>query len=146
MRLRETAYRIRVRKDKPPQVSFLEPEEALEVHPIAEVPMKIRVDDDFGLTRAGIVFRVNSGEDRTLILKEFKPAMAPAPSGKPSNVVHAALDQMLMLEQFNLGQTDSITYFAFAEDNYPDGARRTETELRFIDLRPFRRIYKVGGT
>lgn len=146
-RLPENRYHVRVRKDQPPQVSFLEPEEALEVHPIAEVPMKIRVDDDFGLTRAGLVFRVNSGEDRTLVLKDFKAAgKPPNVTGNPPSVVHAMLEEMLMLEQFNLGQTDSISYYAFAEDNYPGGAKRTETELRFIDIRPFRRIYKVGGT
>jgi hypothetical protein len=40
----------------------------------------------------------------------------------------------------------SVTYYAFAEDNYPGGSRRTETDLRFVDIRPFKRIYKVGGT
>jgi hypothetical protein len=145
-RLRETPYRVRVRKDQPPRVAFVEPEEALEVHSIAEVLAKIRVDDDFGLTRSGIVFRVNSGEERTLILKDFQPAAGKGPEATPPNVTQAMLEEMLRLEQFPLEQTDSITYYAFAEDNYPEASHRVETELRFIDIRPFRRLYKVGGT
>lgn len=144
-RLPDKRYRVRVRKDRPPQVTFLEPDEALEVHALAEVMAKIRVDDDFGLTRAGIVFRVNDGEERTLILKDFKPGPA-GKEGTAANVTRETLGETLLLEQFNLGQTDSITYYAFAEDNYPGAHKRTETDLRFIDIRPFRRIYKIGGT
>ncbi len=145
-RLRETPYRVRVRKDQAPRVAFAEPEEALEVNPIAEVLAKIRVDDDFGLTRSGIVFSVNGGEQRTLILKDFKPAAGEGPEAAPQNITQAVLEEMLRLEQFPLEQTDSITYYAFAEDNYPQASHRTETELRFIDIRPFLRIYKIGGT
>jgi hypothetical protein len=144
--LAENRYHVRVRKDQPPRVSFLEPDEALEVHPIAEVLAKIRVDDDFGLCRAGIVFRVGGGEERTLILKDFKKPQPKTQDGAPANLTQATVEELLRLEQFGLGQTDSITYYAFAEDNYPGGPKRTETDLRFIDIRPFKRVYKIGGT
>ena len=42
-----------------------------------------------------------------------------------------------MLEQFLLTQKDCVAYYAFAEDNHPDGPHRTTTDLRFIDIRPF---------
>ena len=61
-------------------------------------------------------------------------------------MTQATLEEALLLEQFVLAQTDSVTYFAFAEDNYPGRPHRTETDLRFIDIRPFKRIYKIGGT
>ena len=62
-------------------MSFEEPDEALEVHPIAEVLHRIRVGDDFGLTKAGIVFQFNNGDEQTLILKDFarQPAKSPGP-------------------------------------------------------------------
>src|SRR5207244_1434000 len=56
MPLPENSFRIRVRKDQPPSVSFDEPNEALEVHTLAEVLMRLRARDDFGLTKAGLVF------------------------------------------------------------------------------------------
>ena len=85
--LPKNKYRIDVREDRAPRVVFDEPDEALEVHPIAEVRHRARVDDDFGLTRAGIVFRFNDGEEKTLILKDFplakgkKPKTSATPGG-----------------------------------------------------------------
>jgi hypothetical protein len=51
---------------------------------------------------------------------------------------------MLLLEKLSASPTDSLSYYAFAEDNYPAGARRTETELRYLDIRPFKREYKLA--
>ncbi|APW59167.1 hypothetical protein [Paludisphaera borealis] len=131
-------YRIDVHEDRAPRVSFDEPNEALEVHPVAEVRNRIRLSDDFGLSRAGIVVRMNDGEERTLLLKEFATGSADALTAT------ATLEEMLMLETFKATSTDSIVYYAFAEDNHPDGARRTETDLRFLDIRPFKREYQFS--
>ena len=51
---------------------------------------------------------------------------------------------MLLLEKLAASPTDSLTYYAFAEDNYPAGPKRTETDLRYIDIRPFKREYKMA--
>jgi hypothetical protein len=59
------------------------------------------------------------------------------------NQQEAKAEQLLMLEQFLLTQKDCVAYYGFAEDNRPDGAQRTTTELRFIDIRPFQRIYRL---
>jgi len=155
MQLPETSFRIRARKDQPPQVLFDEPREALEVHTLAEVMLRIRVRDDFGLTSAGIVFQVNNEEEHTLLSRDFEAALAEAESAaadgkKPAPTTQAVLDRLLPLEHFDLKEQDSVTYYAFAEDNFP-GGHRFETDLRFIDIRPFRRLYKLvdppeGGT
>ena len=118
-------------------MSFEQPDEALEVHPIAEVLNRIRVGDDFGLTKAGIVFQFNNGDEQTLIVKDFTAEPAKARTT-------AALQEMLLLEKLAASPTDSLTYYAFAEDNYPAGARRTETDLRYLDIRPFKREYKLA--
>ncbi|MGE5192029.1 MAG: hypothetical protein ACM3U2_05960, partial [Deltaproteobacteria bacterium] len=151
MKLPENSFRIRVRKDQPPQVFFDEPREALEVHTLAEVLMRIHVRDDFGLTNAGIVFQVNNEEEHTLLRKDFEEALAEAAQqaadGKqPAPTTQAVLDKLLPLEHFDLKEQDSVTYYAFAEDNFPGGTHRSETDLRFVDIRPFRRIYKLVDT
>jgi hypothetical protein len=144
MRLPENRYRIRVRKDQPPQVWFEEPAEALEVHPLAEVLLAVRARDDFGLTKAGIVFQVNNDEEHALLVEDFLAALDEE-EGAPPRRTQAALAKVLPLEHFELTQKDSVAYYAFAEDNFPGGPKRAETDLRFIDIRPFRRIYKPGG-
>jgi hypothetical protein len=148
MKLPENSFRIRIRKDQPPQISFDEPREALEVHTLAEVMMRIRVRDDFGLTNAGIVFQVNNEEEHTLLKKDFEAALAEAAEkagdGKiPAPTMQAIVDKLLPLEHFDLKEQDSVTYYAFAEDNFPGGPHRAETDLRFVDIRPFRRTFKL---
>jgi hypothetical protein len=133
------SYKIDVLEDRPPRVAFEQPDEALEVHPVAEILNRIRVGDDFGLTKAGIVFQLNAGNEQALVVRDFKSEPAKSPTT-------AALQEMMLLEKLATSPTDSLTYYAFAEDNYPAGARRTETELRYIDIRPFKREYKLADS
>jgi hypothetical protein len=130
-------YKIDVLEDRAPRVAFEQPDDALEVHPIAEVLNRIRVGDDFGLTKAGIVFQFNNGDEQALIVKDFMAEPAKAQTT-------ATLQEMLLLEKLAASPTDSLTYYAFAEDNYPGGPKRTETDLRYLDIRPFKREYKQG--
>jgi hypothetical protein len=133
MPLKVNKHRVRVTVDQAPAVWFDTPGEALEVHTLAEVLFRARARDDFGLAKVGIVFQVNNEEERTLILFDVN---------KP-NQREAKAEQLLMLEQFLLTQKDCVAYYAFAEDNRPDGAHRTTTDLRFIDVRPFLRTYRL---
>jgi hypothetical protein len=150
-RLPKNKYRIRVREDQPPQVSIEEPDDAVEVHTLAELLMRIRVGDDYGLSKAGLIFQVNNEQEIPLIGQDFAAVVAAvkdsaneaAPTGTVSPTTQAALEKVLPLEFFELTQKDSVMYFAFAEDNRPDSPQRTETDMRFIDIRPFKRTYQV---
>lgn len=146
-RLPENKYRIRVREDQPPQVSFEEPRDAVEVHTLAELPMRIRVRDDYGLTKAGVIFQINNEQEIPLIAQDFDVVVSAAnevvTDGKISPTTQAALEKVLPLEVFELTQKDSVMYFGFAEDNRPDKPQRTETDMQFIDIRPFKRAYQV---
>ncbi len=133
------SYKIDVLEDHPPRVTFEQPEVALEVHPVAEILNRIRAGDDFGLTKAGIVFQLNAGDEQTLVVRDFK-------SDRAKSLTSSALEETMFLEKLAVSPTDSLTYYAFAEDNYPSGSRRTETELRYIDIRPFKREYKLGDS
>ena len=142
MELAENKHRLRARQDEPPQVWFESPDEALEVHTLAEVLMRVRVSDDFGLSRAGIMFEVNNEEEYPLLAEDFSATAEELKvEGELSPETRAALEKTLPLEHFELTQQDSIMYYAFAEDIRPGSPQRTESDLRFIDIRPFRRRY-----
>lgn len=126
-------HRVRVTADQPPSVWFETPAESIEVHTLAEVVIRARAKDDFGLSRLGIAFQVNNEEERELVLHDVREPMQR----------EAKAEQVLMLEQFLLTQKDCVAYYAFAEDNRPGAPQRTTTELRFIDIRPFQRSYKM---
>ena len=144
MELLENKYRIRVRQDEAPQVWFDSPAEALEVHTLAEILMRLRVSDDYGLSRAGVMFEVNNEEEYPLLAQDFAAAAEELKTtGKLTPQTRATLEKVLPLEHFELSQQDSVMYYAFAEDNRPGSNQRTESDLRFIDIRPFRRLYRA---
>ena len=136
--LPKNAYKIEVLEDRPPRVSFEQPDEALEVHPIAEVLNRIRVGDDFGLTKAGIVFQFNDGDEQTLIVQDFTVGAGQVPDhrGAPGD---AAAGEARRLAD---GQPDLLR--ASPRTTTLAGAKRTETELRYLDIRPFKREYKLA--
>jgi hypothetical protein len=144
MELPENKYRVRVRQDEPPTVWIESPAEALEVHTLAELLMRVRVSDDYGLSRAGIMFEVNNEEEYPLLAHDFAEAAKELQAtGKLSPQTRATLERVLPLEHFELTQQDSIMYYAFAEDIRPGTAQRTESDLRFVDIRPFKRDYAL---
>jgi hypothetical protein len=143
MELAANRFRLRARPDEPPQVWFDSPSDTIEVHTLAEVLMRIRAGDDFGLSRAGIMFEVNNEEEYPLLAKDFEEAADELrESGQLSPQTRATLERVLPLEHFQLSQQDSVMYYAFAEDTRPGQAQRTETDLKFVDIRPFRRNYR----
>lgn len=145
--LPDNKYRIRVQQDQPPQVSFESPDDSVEVHTLAELLMRVRVSDDYGLSRTGVVFQVNNEQEIPLINEDFSVVVAAAEetatTGKLSPKTKTLLERILPLEHFELTQKDSVLYYAFAEDNVPGKPQRTESDMRFIDIRPFKREYRV---
>lgn len=141
MPLHPERYRIRVLRDKAPSIQFTHPPEELEALPTEEVSLRVDSGDDFGVQQVGIVYQVGSGPEETLDLTKF--------ADQPTTAKTLAT---LYLEKHEVDYTDALTYYAYVDDNYPRGAHRTRTELRFIDIRPFQRDYQLvkvdgeGGT
>ncbi len=143
--LPENRYRIRIREDQSPRVHFEDPPVAWEVNPIAEVPVRIRVDDDFGVSKAGVVLQIDNGDETPFVTQTYSISVEPDAKGKIQLTTQATLEKLLCLEEFPLTETSAVTYYAYVEDNHPARPKRTETDLRFIEIRPFQRFFKVGG-
>lgn len=143
MTLPENRFRVRIRPDEPPRVWFESPDDAIEVHTLAEVLMRMRATDDFGLAQAGVMFELNNEQAYPLLAEDFQAAAEELRAkGEFSPRTRATLEKVLPLEHFQLSQQDSVMYYAFAEDSKPGKAQRNETDLRFIDIRPFKRNYR----
>ena len=130
MTLEPQKRRIKVAADQPPSLRFIQPQEALAVIPTAEVPIQVEARDDFGVSLLGINFKIGDGPEETLYLGRLK-----------DQPVTAALET-LYLEKHSLDFKGAITYYAFAEDNYPPKAHRVVSDLRFIDILPFKQEYQ----
>jgi hypothetical protein len=65
----------------------------------------------------------------------------------PNQPTALTAEAVLPLEDHEVTFRDGISYYAFAEDNYPAGPHRTTTPLQFIDIRPYKRTYqRVEGS
>ena len=135
MRLEADRFRIDVTPDHKPTIRFLKPREQIEVTPTTEVRMRILAEDDFGLSKTGIVYQVGSGLKKTLYLQQ-----------DPKQPTTLGAEAVLPLEDEQLTFQDGVTYYAFAEDNHPDQPQRATTELQFIDIRPYKRAYQLLDT
>jgi hypothetical protein len=135
MRLEADRFRIDVTPDKKPTVRFLKPREQIEVTPTTEVRMRIQAEDDFGLSKTGIVYQVGNGPKKTLYLEQ---------DPKQPGLLRA--EAVLPLENEQVNFQDGVTYYAFAEDSHPHQPQRATTELQFIDIRPYKRDYQLLET
>jgi hypothetical protein len=135
-RLDVNRFRIDVTPDRKPTIRFLKPREQIEVTPSTEIHMRIVAEDDFGLSKTGIVYQVGNGKPKTLFLEE-----------DPKQPTTLRAEAVLPLEDHEVNFQDGVTYFAFTEDNHPDQPQRATTELQFIDIRPYKRTFQLldGG-
>ena len=133
MSLEPLTLRIRVQADRKPDVRLVAPREELIVTPTTEVPVIAEASDDLGLHAVGIQYQVNDGELQTLW----------EGSGDGSTETLRTL-ATLLLEDLPVTFRDSFSYYAYAEDNYFGQPRRTTTELRFIDIRPYKVDYQLS--
>ena len=123
--------RIKVAADREPTLKIIQPEESLAVIPTSEVPIQVEARDDFGVGLLGINYKVGDGPEETLHLGRF--------ADQP---LTAKALETLYLEKHAIDYPAAITYYAFAEDKYPGKPHRVVSDLRFIDILPFKQEYQ----
>ena len=127
-------YRIEVLSDQPPAVRFLEPGRDARVSAIEEVFTEVQAEDDFGIARVDLVYSVNGGPDQELALH----------SG-PRAKRFLSVGHTFFLEEEELEPGDFISYFARARDNGSPRPLTTTTDIFFMEIRPFGKIYRQAG-
>lgn len=128
--------RLRVRHDAAPVVRWRDPPDEIRVHTLAELPMRVQVSDDYGINETGIVFQL--GGDDEYVLTDW---IEEDPENTPTVTTRLQLAEILPLESFALSERDYIAYYAYAVDNRGSGPRRSESDVRYIDIRPLRQFY-----
>jgi hypothetical protein len=123
---------ISIQPDRKPSIKFMKPAPVIEALPSSEVTMQIDAKDDFGLANVKIVYRIGEGPWETLLYDE-----------KSDQPLSMAGLTTLYLEKHHLNLRDGIVYYAIAEDNYPSGPHKVESELQFIDIRPYKREFEA---
>jgi hypothetical protein len=122
-------YTIDVLADQPPSVTLRKPGRDAKVTAIEEVFTELRAEDDYGVARAELVYSVNGGPEKTLVVHQ----------GRPRKSVTGG--HTFFLEELTLEPGDFISYFARAADE--SAARQTTTtDIYFMEVRPFSKEYR----
>ncbi len=129
-------FLLRGSEDLPPRIEIVTPERDLEATCVAEVPIRFRVTDDFGVASAEVVLGVD-GKEMPLLGRTY--------DGKGSTRIED--EALLMLEQHRLDMRSNVRYYVAARDRNPARHARALSELRSIDIRPFLLEYRLtqGG-
>jgi molybdenum-dependent DNA-binding transcriptional regulator ModE len=122
-------YTIDVLKDQPPSVRFTRPGRDTKVTSIEEVFTELKAEDDFGVARAELVYSVNGGPEKTLVVHQ----------GRARKSVSGG--HTFFLEELSLEPGDFISYFARAADESPSRQTAT-TDIYFLEVRPFGKEYR----
>ncbi|MEZ6129494.1 MAG: hypothetical protein R3C59_12495 [Planctomycetaceae bacterium] len=128
--------RLRIHRDNAPKVTWQDPPDEISVHTLAEIPMQVNIADDYGISETGMVFQL--GDDEEFVLAEWVKETTDTPT---DNRTSLKLENVLPLESFALTERDFISYYAYAIDNREGALQRTESDMRYIDVRPLRQFY-----
>ena len=127
-------YAIDALSDQPPVVRFKQPAHDVQVTPVEEVFTEAEAQDDYGVARLDLVYRVNGGAEQTLPLGQG------AGSHKAGVGTHT-----FELEGRGLKPGDLLAYYARArEADHVGGAQQASSDIYFMQVRPFDRSYKAA--
>ena len=135
----EVRYDVRGFKDEAPRVVIEEPKTDRDVPADATVPVRIVLDDDFGLHSARLIYRVATGEsephDEAVIPLWTAKDQSPAPVASIV-VKHQELAHNWQLAPLKLPVGTVITYYADARDldtiKGPNVGKSRELRLRIV--------------
>ncbi len=106
-------YAVRVQPDAFPSVTVVLPGTNLDVTEKTQVPLLVKVSDDFGVSRLTIVYRLTQSRFGTPDAQPRRLTI-PLPGGK---ITEALVPYTWSLRDLNLVPDDVVEYFAEVQDN-----------------------------
>ncbi len=114
--------------DRPPVVTALEPRSVTEVTPHGVIPLVVRVEDDFGITRLALhAKRARDDQTFTVLLSDrVADPLESRSRGVGTDAaegVEATVEFTWSMEPMALSPGDVLVYNALAADNFPGAGR-----------------------
>jgi hypothetical protein len=123
---------INVRKNRPPVLTPVFPNNDVVVSPLEELALEAKVADDYGLVGYGLTYNLAGTESQDVKLSE----------GETSNP-QPQIRYLLAMEGLKAEPDQLLTYYFWADDIGPDSKpRRTASDMYFAEVRPFEEIFR----
>ncbi|MFQ5708414.1 MAG: DUF4175 family protein [bacterium] len=134
-------YFVHAIPDQAPILTIASPGRDLKASMVEEVPVKINVQDDFGLKSLKLFYTVNGDKEQTVNLTA-------TPEGKEAGEVQLnqlrsfQAEHLFYLEDMQVQPGDFLTYYVQALDNRAATMNdAASTDIYFLDIRPFEREF-----
>ena len=115
-------------------VVAVSPKRDVQASPLEEVNLIAKADDDFGVLAYGLTYEFN---DEEKVIELGKPE-------KPETSV--SMEMLLALEDLGAQPDQLISYYFWADDKDSKGnIRRNESDIYFIEVRPFLKRYREAS-
>ena len=128
------SYRVRIIRDRPPQVVISRPGGDRDITPLEEVVIEARAEDDFWVEQFELVYTVMGRAERTVALLA-EPTM------------NAVGIETMYAEDLDVSPGDFISYHVRARNTDPRrGANWTRSDIYFLEVRPFEREFEEAAS
>ncbi|MCK5804496.1 MAG: hypothetical protein KAI66_16780, partial [Lentisphaeria bacterium] len=117
--------------DRLPKLTIKAPESDICVTPITEVPVSVRIRDDFGLAGAELVLTIDGREH---VVRRLVFDKKPRTTGR--------IETTIRLEDYGVAPKANVRLHAVAADCNPRGGKGVSA-IRGIEIRPFRLEYHL---
>ncbi|MFQ5822819.1 MAG: DUF4175 family protein [bacterium] len=134
-------YYVHALPDQPPILTVEKPGHDSKASMVEEVPVKVRVQDDFGLASLQLFYTVNGGKEKVVNLST-KISSKKQRESTWNDVLEFTADHLFYLEDFDVQPGDFLTYHLQTTDNHSSETVETaSSDIFFIEIRPFEREY-----
>ena len=124
-------YAIEVLADRAPSVKLSRFGRDSRVTSVEEALIEVTGRDDLNVATLELVYAINDRPEQTVVLYEGDEAQTDVAAG-----------HTLALEDYGLSPGDLIAYYARAADSIAEDARRSTTDIFFMEVRPFDRAFR----
>ncbi|MFQ5772750.1 MAG: hypothetical protein ACE5HX_19600, partial [bacterium] len=134
-------YYVHALPDQPPILSVEKPGYDKRASMVEEVPIKVRILDDFGLSHLKLFYTINGEEEKKINLPI---KTSPIKQRKPgfSELREFSAKHLFYLEDLGVQPGDFLTYHVEAQDNRTSAdAKNVSSDIFFIEIRPFEREF-----
>jgi len=137
-------YTIKAMPDNAPEVVIKEPGRDVKATKLEEVKIVAEATDDYGVEKLSLMYRIGIGELNEIALEATGEPTAEDADVKAGKHLKTGT-YTFYLEEFDIEPGQVITYYAQATDNNTlTGPSETNSEIYFIEIKPFNQRLEQG--
>jgi hypothetical protein len=134
-------YYIHALPDQPPVLTIEKPGRDIKASMVEEVPVRVHVEDDYGLSALQLVYTINEKPSQTLDLNITRPTKIQH-DVELNEVQDFKASHMFYLEDFEVKPGDFVTFYVQVTDNHQSRVEEPITsEIFFVEVRPFEQSF-----